>query len=242
MIYVRFTPSDYGRTVKARSAAESMAKFLCRTATKDMRYVKNFCSIMRNSYNWDIENYLANLEPFFELIYIRKAKDNDEKQYIQLVKNLYGTCKIDSDINIMRGFMMEYLIWQACQKNRSRNWSMNMGCTVTINDRLVHIELQNESKKTVDVAAWCQMGLCGFFIESKSHPKYFQNKDAKYLEALRTELTKYTDITYKICLFSLDANGLLEKYAEQEGYSIQDDTLILNENNLFSVNIFSLVS
>lgn len=242
MIRVEFNPSDYGRTLKSQSAAESMAKFLCRTATKDMRYVRNFCSIIRNSYNWAMSNYLDNLEKFFELIYIRNAKDDNEEQYVQLVKNLYGTCKNDSDINIVRGLMTEYLVWQACQKDRPRGWSMQMGCTVTINGRLVSFCLQNESKKTVDVAAWCQMRLCGFFIESKTHPKYFQNKDAEYLTALRAALIKHDDIKYKICLFSLDADGLFERYAEQEGYSIEGDTLVLNEGDLFSTNIFALAS
>lgn len=241
MIRVEFNPSDYGRTLKSQAAAESMAKFLCFTATKDMRYVRNFCSIIRNSYSWDMNNYLDNLEEFFKLIYVRNAKDNNEDRYVQLVKNLYGTCKTDDDINIVRGLMMEYLVWQACQKDRPRRgWTMKMGCTVTINGHLVHIVLQDESKKTVDVAAWCQ--LRGFFIESKTHPKYFQNKDAKYLTALRTELLKYDDIKYKICLFSLDAKGLLGRYAEQEGYSIEADTLILDERNLFFTNLFALTS
>ena len=247
MVRVEFGRSDYSRTLKSQAAAASMAKFLYAPDSNRERHLRNFCSIIRVSYCWTILNYRAKLDKHFNLLRQRKVKDARDEEYFNLVINLFGTCKSDEDIHNMRGLVTEYLIWQLCQINRIKGWSMRMGCTVTIDGHLVKVTDGDNSKKTVDVGAWFYSKSYGVFIESKVHPMSFHMIDAAYLEALRAELKKYKEITYRICLFSLDADGLMECRAAQEGYVINDDTLIIceddiiDENKMFSIDVCGLL-
>lgn len=241
MVLVELNVTDYGRTMNAQVAAERMAKFLCHSATDGLRYVRLFCSILRNSFCWNMTNYHDNLEKYFNRLRVRRVKNYHDDEFICLVNSLFKTCRKDDDINTLRGLMTECLMLQACKEKQPKRWSLHKGCTVRINGVLICASTNGESKKTVDIGAWYAINSSGFFIEVKVHPYSFHTKDALYLSALRQELQKYNEIKYKICIFSLDVHNLMERQAEQEGYPIERDTFIINENNLFSIDIFNLL-
>ncbi|MBP3721924.1 MAG: hypothetical protein J6I62_01550, partial [Selenomonadaceae bacterium] len=130
MVCVEFIEKDYGKTINTRSAAEGVAKFLCNCTDDNLRlrYIRNFCQIIRRSYDWSIQNYLDQLEHYFNRLRNMKITAALDEDYFNRVKKLFNNCKTDDDINIIRGLATEYLIWQACRKTTPRTWIMKMGC------------------------------------------------------------------------------------------------------------------
>lgn len=238
MVCVDFEDSDYGRTMKMKVAVQNMAKFLCTNADNVSRYVRNFCMIMRDSSDWCIDNYDEKLTLYFKQITARRIKCPNDKSYFENVKKIFSVCTSEKDICYMRGLMTEYIVVEANNKNLTRDWSMKQGCKVKINGILVSTKANGDGKETVDIGAWCFNKQCGFFVESKTQPYSFAQKDADYLMTLRGELQKYADIRYKICLFSLDAEGLMRRKAEQDGYTFLNDTIILDERSVFNTDLF----
>jgi len=136
--------------------------------------------------------------------------------------------------NDLRGYMLEFLINDLIDKKYKKSWNIELGCGISINkDKEVYVEYKDKisgetkSKKTVDVAAWCNKKKYGEFYEAKVSPSGFNKIDLKYLITLKKELDRVNIKSLVSCISIGDKDSLLH-----ELLSLQD--IIGSECNIIS--------
>ena len=232
MVHVRLSPMDFGN-MRFRSAMEAMAKFLC----SHVEYWENFCDIICESYSWSLETYKSELKDWLDVIRKRRCKGSADDEYIERIERLFHLCRKPADINDMRGLAPEYVFYWICKTQAGEErWSIVQGCSVSLDQKMVQCAHEDASKKTVDLGAWHFQWQYGVFAEIKVSPYSFQEIDARYLLVLREMLQDCDGVHYHICLFSLEEEGFMETKAEQAGFTIAEDTVVLHRNDIFSVN------
>jgi hypothetical protein len=220
-------------------AAERMAKFICGHSG----YLYSFCDVLRKSSTWKITDYKDKLDPKMNIIRNKRKKSNTDEEYISVLENFYAVCKKDDDINDVRGMFPEQLLREICRNNiHSKVWRVSTGCTVKIDGNLVmYKDADSESsKKTVDIGAWLHAKQAGSFMEAKVAPGTFQSVDKEYLDLLRDELKKDTNVKYKIFIFAMDNVDLVLEKICLSGYDLGVDTVILGRDNIFTTDILPL--
>ena len=220
--------------INFRSAAERMAKFLY----NHREYMRNFVYIIRNSYDWNENNYKINLQKYLypNVRFLQKEYWNTEAEecYKNNVTYMYSLCKNNVEINILRGMLPEYLNYHICKLQSNRNWSVMLGCSIKINDdQTIFVKENDKSKMTVDVGAWNFYNQCGIFSEVKVSPDAFNKIDALYLQTIRKVFKTFNEIKYKIYIFSLERIKLMKSKINSLNYELENDTIILDEVSIF---------
>ena len=238
-IRINFERLDRGN-VSFRSAAERMAKFIY----DHQEYFYHLAYVVRVSKNWTFNNYQEELtkytNPLKPTMTASAHNEKLEQEYIYTLTNLYGLCKKDADIHILRGILVEYVFSTTCKAQSNRDWTLEVGCAVKINGRTVEYKCNeiDESKKTVDLGAWNFFKQSGIFAEVKVSPDVFGDKDCGFLQCLRNILRFHDLVRYKIYVFSLKQKNLMKAKIESLGYPLDIDTIILAPDNLFTENFF----
>lgn len=237
-VRVNFKKLDYDNN-KFRTLAEKMSKFVY----GHQEYFYHLAYVIRNSKNWTLENYQVSLSEYVNPLQPIKEPNRDEatdKEYSELLRGSYSLCRSNEDIHILRGILTEWVFFLACKNKSNRNWTLEFGCSVSIdNFEIEYVNVETgESKKTVDLGAWNFLKQSEIFAEVKVSPKVFKTKDGCYLQNLRNRLQHIDSVKYKIYIFSLKLKSFMETQMEFVGYATGLDTIVLDPDGLFTEDFF----
>lgn len=228
MVKINLKREDF-QTFQFLNITSKLAFFLMR----NQEYLRSFIPLLRNSYKYDVHEFHQKICGIQNMIERKRVPSESDGEYIFLLSKLSDTCRIKSDVNDLRGMMAEQ-IFQECFKQRKlgRDWTWLTGCSVWIDGVLILYSSGIESKKTVDLGAWCFNLQSGEFYEVKLSPYAFHEVDFHYLEHLHQSLENAGISKYKIAIFSLDDSLLLRKRIEELGFQLLDRMQLLSLREL----------
>jgi hypothetical protein len=192
-------------------------------------YLSQFIQFIRNSSQYDVDRFHKTIARIQQRIQKKRCPANSDDEYVKLLGGLSRACKKSDDVNDLRGILAEQIFFQCFNRlSLGRDWTIRMGCSVKINGEIVFCRLGDESKITVDLAAWCFNRQVGKFYEVKVSPYAFKEVDCAYLSLLYSRLANAGLTDYKIGIFSLDDPILFLERIRSQGIVLHDEIAVLS--------------
>lgn len=226
------------------NAADKAAEFFM--TYKNMLPI--YCTLMRTNVNWQKTDYANHYNKWKSSVLGKNSKKAapDKKQLVEVVLNLYDTCKNNKDIKKIRGLVPEKILEKIFEiRYKDNKYKICTGAQVIIKGNPVEYicskpcdngyEDSDKNKKTVDVGTWD--GILGEFSEVKFSPEGFHTKDIRYLNILE-QCLKVQAIRNNIYLIALDEKELIQSKLER--LNLWDNKFILiGKNEVFKLSNFS---
>ncbi|PEK36075.1 MULTISPECIES: hypothetical protein [Bacillus cereus group] len=178
---VTFTREDYSISTYIEDVCKEIAEHF----KVKRKYLHQFCTLIRGSKAWTVENMEEKLSGWSEKV----SHIPETKKFIQLINKAFKLCQNPEDIDHLRGGMVEALViasrgGASILQSSHYGW----GASVTINGETSHriryrcSELKAEgcaNRLTVDFGHW--NGYHGQFFECKVNPVSVGCKEEKYM-------------------------------------------------------------
>ncbi|HDR5266627.1 MULTISPECIES: hypothetical protein [Bacillus] len=188
------------------------------------RYVRQFCTLIRGSRSWDMENMDEKLDGWSK----KMEGVPESANFVRLITKAFKICQNADDIKHLRGGMVEALVIGSCGGSSIlESDQYGWGASVTINKedsytvRYSCSERKSEdctNRLTVDVGHW--NGYHGRFYECKVNPVAVGCKENNYMITL-DECLKNNSISHEMFFVCAESHERVKMILEEKGIEKQ---------------------
>lgn len=187
-------------------------------------YVSEYCSLIRLSRRWEIENLEEKLSEWIS----KNEKRPGFSRLVDIVGRAFRGCTSTKEINSLRGAMVEAILIGCFGGSKNLN-NPNYGWGARVDvispdapvDKIVyrctiHETEDCSNRSTVDFGFW--NGKHGKFFECKVRPNSIGCKEVMYMQYLKTRLNSH-DISNEMFFVCADPSEAVKMQLEEWGLS-----------------------